>query len=166
MQARLVLLRLLLAGAVPWRAGAFPAAPRLLLGGACARSRAGGARCGLHSVRMQLEFPGNRREAQQSREYNVAKVRGGYYMSDKEGDAPLEEVITSKLADVGELAESETELQDDDAAFSQGMSDEEFAAFVRAQSQSAKDHAHKERKYMPSLHAEDPIVSELLRLGE
>jgi hypothetical protein len=34
---------------------------------------------------MGLEFP--RREVQQSREYNVARVRGGYYLSDKDGDA-------------------------------------------------------------------------------
>ena len=101
----------------------------------CARERPPPLRLCICSSRrvgvcMGLEFP--RREVQQSREYNVARVRGGYYLSDKDGDAPLEEVIRSKTADVGaQEVDAGVELTTD---------------FVAAS------------KYMPSLDAGDPIV--------
>jgi hypothetical protein len=117
---------------------------------------------GASGARMQLEFPGGRREVQQSREYNVARVRGGYYMSDKDGEAPLEEVITSKMADVGGLGH-ETEQASDEPSY-QGLSDEEFAAFVQRQADSAAGDGSTVPKYMPSLRPDDPIVAEIYRL--
>ena len=91
---------------------------------------------------MQLEFP--RREAQQSRQYNVAKVRGGYYISDKHGDAPMEEVIASKLADVGP-----------------GSSEEATAEQVGT---DAMVEDALELRYLPSLDPADPIVADICRL--
>lgn len=111
-----------------WYAQGYKLAP-------CARERPRPLRLCICSSRrvgvcMGLEFP--RREVQQSREYNVARVRGGYYLSDKDGDAPLEEVIRSKTADVGaQEVDAGVELTTD---------------FVAAS------------KYMPSLDAGDPIV--------
>jgi hypothetical protein len=92
-------------------------------------------------ARMGLEFP--RREVQQSREYNVARVRGGYYLSDKDGDAPLEEVIRSKTADVGQQYDHPG---GPGGAQEVGAGEDPTTDFVVAS------------KYMPSLDAGDPIV--------
>jgi len=126
-------------------------------------------RSGAHSsLGMQLEFP--RREAQQSREYNVAKVRGGYYMSDKEGDAPLEEVIRSKMADVGDAAEAQDPAgqgQGKGQGQGQGLSDEEFAALMDRQGVGTEGDVIDGTlapKYMPSLQPNDPIIKEIYRL--
>lgn len=114
-------------------------------------------------VQMQLGFPRQRREVQQSREYNVAKVRGGYYMSDKEGEAPLEEVITSKLADCA----SDDDVTEADTAgarrWGQGLNDEDFAVFVSRQAADAAEDTPPS-KYMPSLKRDDPIIKEIYRL--
>ena len=122
-----------------WYAQGYKLAP-------CARERPRPLRLCICSSRrvgvcMGLEFP--RREVQQSREYNVARVRGGYYLSDKDGDAPLEEVIRSKTADVG---------QQDDHPGAPGGAQE-----VGAGVEPTTDFVVAS-KYMPSLDAGDPIV--------
>ena len=117
---------------------------------------------------MQLGFPQERREVQQSREYNVAKVRGGYYLSHKQGDAPLDEVIRSKMADITQDGCESSEHQDveEGSGLGQGMSDQDFKIFSSTQGvpEDVPDNVPAS-KYMPSLQAEDPIISEIYRLG-
>jgi hypothetical protein len=111
------------------------------------------------AISMQLEFP--RREVQQSRQYNVAKVRGGYYVSYKSGDAPLEDIIASKTADAGR----EEAEKVDGAVPGKGLNNEEFAALIDTKPQSEAEAASSmASKYMPSLDPEDPIVKEIYRL--
>ena len=118
-----------------------------------ARPQTGAAR---RRVCMGLEFP--RREAQQSREYNVARVRGGYYLSDKEGNAPLEEVIASRVADVGQPGDADADDADDaDDARAPGGAPVAGAGEGPADVVAAS-------KYMPSLDPDDPILREIYRL--
>ena len=63
---------------------AFVSVPRVLLRRAPSGLQAGSSKrerpaaITPRRLQMQLGFPRQRREVQQSREYNVAKVRGGY----------------------------------------------------------------------------------------
>ena len=93
---------------------------------------------GLFALRSKFEFY----EVQQSRQYNIAKIQQGYYVTDADGQVPLENVLAPKF-------KSSTRAADDMTAIEKDMGLDDFVVLQSG---------YPKPKYLPSLSANDPIV--------